>query len=348
MIPQPRSCHDRGVAAEDLLAGPRGRRLCWELLRLCAPDLLIRRARTSSVSEEAVRRWHDKADDAATGDLLFEGLRASVDAARYWQDPDDDDREIAADELTALLAPVAEFIHTSSHGNWWATALDRTAQARVCFLRDGRQNPTPEMNSAVGLREWHADTDRSNEQMRRQRFEGGEALWAMTSGTWWTPPISSRVVSTTRIRESLGPVGLWLDEDFGGEHRARSWRVHPADDLRVFEIDGPVAWADLVARYPLNVTYARGANWQQATGRDGAWLLPDWTAMSDDYDAVHLTVSGYLTTSGRTVFIDSQHASLIAGWAPDECFWLTDALSMGAATDWIDGGQDGRWTRERA
>jgi len=63
-----------------------------------------------------------------------------------------------------------------------------------------------------------------------------------------------------------------------------------------------------------------------ATGLDRRWLLPDWSAVGEDYDAVHLTVNGYLGISGRALPVDEDSATFLAGWDPDVSFWLTDLL----------------------
>lgn len=68
-------------------------------------------------------------------------------------------------------------------------------------------------------------------------------------------------------------------------------------DTRVYEITGPDAWADLVGRYPMDVSRARRHDWWRTTRRAGRWLIPDYLAVTADFDAVHLSVAGYLTTA---------------------------------------------------
>jgi hypothetical protein len=68
--------------------------------------------------------------------------------------------------------------------------------------------------------------------------------------------------------------------------------VSPA--ARVFEVDGPDAWHRLCAGYP-------------ATGDDGR-LVPDWSTVSRDWDGVHLSLGGLLTS--EQVRVES-----VAGWS---------------------------------
>ena len=65
-----------------------------------------------------------------------------------------------------------------------------------------------------------------------------------------------------------------------------------------YEVLGPGDWTRLVARYPLDVSKSRRHDWWRVTGCSGTWLVPDWAAVAADYDAVHLSTGGYLTTAG--------------------------------------------------
>lgn len=60
------------------------------------------------------------------------------------------------------------------------------------------------------------------------------------------------------------------------------------------------------------------------TGRAADWLMPDYRAAADDYDALHLTVAGYLSTAGRVLPVTTDAATMLAGWDPDTTWWLTD------------------------
>ena len=73
-----------------------------------------------------------------------------------------------------------------------------------------------------------------------------------------------------------------------------------------------------------------------ATGWAGRWLIPDFAAVAADYDAVHLSVAGYLTTAGRALSVDDGR-TVLAGWNPDQTFWLTEVLaSSGPPANWVD------------
>lgn len=106
-----------------------------------------------------------------------------------------------------------------------------------------------------------------------------------------------------------------------GWDRARAHPVRVDERARVFEVAGPHDWARLVDAYPLEATHGKRGEWWWTTGRDGRWWIPDWPAVAEDYDAVHVTVTGYLATAGWA--IPTAHgATVLAGWGPGHTCWL--------------------------
>jgi hypothetical protein len=84
------------------------------------------------------------------------------------------------------------------------------------------------------------------------------------------------------------------------------------------------------------VTKARRHDWWRATGEDHTWAIPDYPAIAVDYDAIHLTVGGYLSTAGRAIQAGGAH-TVLAGWNPDETWWLTDSPRRhGEPVTWLD------------
>jgi hypothetical protein len=131
---------------------------------------------------------------------------------------------------------------------------------------------------------------------------------------------------------ALGAVGLALVEDGPGRKSARCWPVVPADGARVYEVGSPGQWAGLVSRYPLEVTCSRRHVWRRVTGQAGRWLIPDYAAVAADWDAIHVSVAGYLTTAGIAIPAGSRACTMLAGWNPDATWWLSDVLSLSASS----------------
>ena len=234
--------------------------------------------------------------------------------------------------MAALLAPVAEVVAAAPASAWWATPVDRAGQHVVGWPWEDAPERPRTTGARGALVQWRTDTLIADEGAARERPADARAAAA---GEWWSTPALSGVPVTTRARPEAAdrpaPVGLVLVEDEAGWPTARTWPVQVPATARVLELTGPHAWTALVERFPLDVSDARRGVWWEVTGRDGAWAIPDWPAVAGEYDAVHLTVDGYLSTAGRALPVDVPGAgrpvsTLLAGWDPDATWWLTDVL----------------------
>lgn len=311
-----------------LLDGPRGRRLCWELLTQTdgwawrEPAKSAGAAGLAAALGVAVARSDVGALAGAREPASF--LAALADAvawAMYWQEPDDRDRRLADPRVAEQLLPVAQAVSEAVAARWWWWPVDPAIQHEVVFDDpDGRYSP-PEApdDEQAALLAWRAHTLK-DESSAADRPDDPRAPY---SGSWWSTPALCGLRRSTRSLKSTGPVGLHLVEDAFGWTSARCWPLQPRPDASIFEIGSPQDWSELVRRYPLAVTRSRRHDWFRATGRDLDWAIPDFHAMAGDYDAAHLTVAGYLTTAGRALPAGEWH-TVLAGWNPDETWWLTD------------------------
>jgi hypothetical protein len=130
--------------AESLLAGPRGRQVCWSLL-------------DPGDCPEWSRVWHGAGsgdltsllDDLAvcvartdldatvthTGELaLLAALVQPVEVAAYWQEPDDEDLALADRSVRDVLLPVAQAVTAAPAAQWWSTPMARDRQQYVEWL----------------------------------------------------------------------------------------------------------------------------------------------------------------------------------------------------------------------
>ncbi|MGO3555043.1 MAG: hypothetical protein ACTINZ_06650, partial [Microbacterium gubbeenense] len=90
-------------------------------------------------------------------------------------------------------------------------------------------------------------------------------------------------------------------------------------------------------------------DWRDTTGRDGPWVMPDWAAVAEEYDAVHLQVAAYLQAAGRALPVTDEAATVLAGWDPDATYWFTDRVRyVGKRTRWVMNDDDKRirWERD--
>jgi hypothetical protein len=326
--------------ARGLLAGPRGRRVLAELLD---EPLHVFAHRGTDV------RWPDEVrrrlaatdlDEAVRPDRLHEALAESVDRAMYWQEPDDEDRVLADRAVAAELAPLARAVAGAPGAREWASPLDLGDQHVVGWPEDDGRVVFPWRPGArTGLRTWVEAAGADEQRARRDR---PRELAANSTGQWWSTPHLAGLVVSRRL-----PQGLDLIEDSFGWSSARTWPVQPPPAARVLEVTGPAVWADLVARHPLEVTASRRHDWWRVTAVDGPWYLPDWAAVAEEFDAVHLTVDGYLRTAGRALAVRTEGGpagTVLAGWDPGTTWWLTDPSGLGEPSDWRrDGHGPGAW-----
>jgi hypothetical protein len=355
--------------AEGLLAGPRGRRLCLEFARphpRLAEDgvdpladalflgaferdegsVTLVRYSTSGADggrddgripsappvEEIARLLEASPLPVPTETMLADCLEVSVGSARYWQEPDGTDVLAAEPELWPALRRAAHAIVGSAPAAWWGNGIDRSDQWAVTFdgTRDGTATPARE-----ALDVWRATVQRDEAQWRQYEIGPGIPM----GGPWWSIPPRALL----RTSSSPGGRGLRFVEDGLGWSAAEVRQVQVADSAHVFEITSADDWAELCRRYPLDVTASRRHDWARATSRDGAWVIPDWARVADDYDAVHLTVAGYLNAATRAIPVDEESSSVVGGWDPDQTVWLRDGVAVtGKATRWARE-DDGEW-----
>lgn len=336
------------ITAEQLLSGPRGRRLLLELAcRLEEQTQRPRKLRKAlwatthrldpnpgvlfGPGTHTTQREHGTPDDVALllselplrtadEDVLRAALTDAVDNARYWQEPDGQDVLAATPAVRDALARLAPAPSVTSATGWWSEPIAEADQWTVLWDGPAPREPDPVLSASQWLRRWQSET---MEDEQRERPSDPNAPY---SGVWWsTPP--QQLTRTTRSLGSFGPAGLWLVEDRFNWQRATVEHVSVAESALVYEVDGAAAWAELCRAHPLEVTAAKRQDWYRTTGRVGRWVVPDWARVADDYDAVHLTVTGYLAAAGTAIPVDDDTASVIAGWDPDQTYWLTETTT---------------------
>jgi len=256
-----------------------------------------------------------------TDAAIAEALSRSVDDAKPYQ-PADHSETVAADErVIEALRRLAQAVAESTFAAAWGVA----AAAQWAVVKAGREvAPEDVAEPAAVLDAWHAAMVEAEREARE-----------VSRGTsrWWSRPPHG-LPTATAAWKGFGPAALYLEEDSFGSREATATPVS-APPERTFEVTGAEAWAQLCREYPLDVTYSQRDIWRVAIGFDGGWIVPDWRAMAADWDAVHLTVSGYLEAATRPIVIADGQASAIAGWNADETVWLTARPSeMGPAVAW--------------
>ncbi len=124
-----------------------------------------------------------------------------------------------------------------------------------------------------------------------------------------TPKPRAALWTATTVGSMPGGWSLYLriGED-GRPPPYRLWRLEALPSARVFEVHGPDDWRALCLRYPGEIREDR--------------LLPDWQAVARDWDGVHLSIGGLLTTQKVVVDAGGRRAEL-NGWDSESTVWLS-------------------------
>jgi hypothetical protein len=141
----------------------------------------------------------------------------------------------------------------------------------------------------------------------------------------WLGALTAAPVAGRPCVDSLGtpPTALWtssavtgipsawwpaIESGTGGRSGARSiWQVNLQAGARVFEVHGPDDWRALCESFP---------------GREvDGWVVPDWSALSEQFDGIHLTVEGLIRTQGVEVETDRGPA-MLQSWDAESTAWL--------------------------
>lgn len=347
--------------ADALLVGPRGRRLCLEMVMELSPELrfavfglahdLDPGKGTSRVLLNATfGRSADPPQKPSMADLITalasldvtlagadvidRALARAVDTSRPWQEPDGEDALAALPEVRNALVPIARHVITSPSTKWWAQG-QQVEQWAIDWRPADDPAPLPRAPSKA-LSEWSRGTRAEEVRAEKERPRDPHANW---SGTWWSFP-QGTIQSVGRI-----PLGLDLIEDsLGWEHAT----VIPVRGTgRTYEVRTEDDWVSLCREHPFEVTASRRHDWFRCTGYDGRWVIPDWEKVAEGWDAVHLTALAYLSSANRALHIDTDTSTVIAGWNPDTTIWLTDAAREGdnPRQEWRRSDDQQTWAR---
>ena len=194
--------------------------------------------------------------------------------------PDHD--RVVADALAQgpRLVGLARTLLARPETAWWFGPVERGAQEWISRSRE-RPDPGRLVTPTAAPSTWERDA---------QKPRGGLYTSTAADGT------SSALAL---LAEGYG--------DYNLPPPLVRYRLRAAADARVCEIDGPVAWHRLCARYP-------------AAADDGR-LVPDWALVVREWDGVHLTLGGLLAAEqvrveGPTGW--TEHRS----WDAEQTVWL--------------------------
>jgi hypothetical protein len=274
---------------------------------------IIGAAVASTVQAPAERSWF-------TDPLAL--LASVARAAEQWEPPLPDDQ-------VELLRPLAEAVASAPAASWWWEPADLRNQRWVGCDHHRTLARGGDVAGAVEAAE--EDAAAEEQAMARDRAlappgrRGGAEV--IVTGTWWSGPLGGTVWTSRGNIGDLSAVGLACAEDPLGEEEFEVWAVGIDPAARVYEVHEPGDWGRLAATHPKDVTASRRHDWSRWTGREGQWILPDWRSVAAQWDGVHVSVAGYLSTARMAVDIGGGAATLLAGWDADQTLWLRDVFT---------------------
>jgi hypothetical protein len=234
-----------------------------------------------------------------------------------------------------VLRPLAEAVARAPAASWWWEPADLRYQRWVgcdhhrTLARGGDVARAVEAAEEAAAAEEEAEAAAAEEKASAlvARQSGRGAVEVAVSGTWWSGPLGGTVWTSRGNIGELPAVGLACAEDPLGEEEFEIWAVGIDPDARVYEVNEPGDWGRLAATHPRDVTASRRHDWNRWTGREGQWILPDWRSVAAQWDGVHVSVAGYLSTAGMAVDSGGGAATLLAGWDADQTLWLRDVFT---------------------
>ena len=252
-----------------------------------------------------------------------------------------DVQEMSLDDLLALAVDVGY----SSAGPWTGDAsmqlvrAYRDAPHRVAIAEVVAEKLAPLQDEFIALdrQQWWHTNHRAEGWFAEPRLGNLDRIYGngeFTFGGVWTvtdPPVPAH--------EPLA--SAWELDD----HPLSRWAMPITPNARVFEIRGPDDWIALVERYPRAAPRAHDG-WElpgpnqhlvdpdlEGTSHGRAarthiarHVLPEWNAVAEDYDGVHLTWLGWLTTEGLVVDLPSGGVTLLRYWFSERTLWLRDVF----------------------
>jgi hypothetical protein len=189
--------------------------------------------------------------------------------------------------------------------------------------------------AAPGTATWFCDLDRDRQEWVSRMGAPPQAsffqadLRAYGAGNtkprrtlWTSTSVTARTSSWLQYFPISGEVGGW-DPPYP------RWRLEVVPAARVYEIHGPQAWNNLCLAYPAPSCMA------YPTCRPDSLIEPDWQAVSQDWDGVHLSIGGLLTTE-RVRWGTPATQTHLFGWSVESTAWLR--WVFGSTERLLDGG----------
>jgi hypothetical protein len=304
------------------------------------------------VAESSISSFIERLVAAPVGVTLLDRLEA--EARDDWLSFD-----CLPDSIPAAVAAAREMMSQASFGSILDTALragmwltgpwvgDAPENLALAYRHAPLRRPIAEafaerfwseLHGSVqggSTQQWWEFRDRLDDPARVQRpdyevvYGNGEFTFG---GNWTATDPPAEVLDTLASAWEMNEVSRWL------------LPVRPG--ARVWTIDRPGDWVRLAENYPKVATKPHDG-WElpgpnqhrrnisdllEVAGQRGVrasierQVLPDWRAVSADFDGVHLSWAGYLTSEGYISDMRSGGVTMLRYWFSERTLWLNDVF----------------------
>lgn len=274
-----------------------------------------------------------------------------------WGDRPSRGRQINTDALAAAITSVGELsigdllsiaVNAGQDigGSWWSDAP--TQMARAIALAPRRQGLATAVAHRLGATV-SATLDRGNQQIWRMNERPEQEPQREPLGSprepylAWVTATPNGLWSVTDPPQEVAPylLDVW-EYDLRPITR---WSVTIDRDARVFEINDPDDWASLCTTFPLARPRRPNSSWElPGTNQDHADALasvpqqlalctemeqfvePDWDAVADRWDGIHLSWRGFLTCEGCVIDLGGRKVAMLRNWNSERTLWLNPVL----------------------
>ena len=127
-------------------------------------------------------------------------------------------------------------------------------------------------------------------------------------------PLGNQVTST--LFGNISSELMAYDERAGDYHcpfPLECWELEIQQDVRVYEVHGAESWHELCVSYP-------------AVYKEDGLLVPDWGAAAEDWDGVHMSFGGLLS-SEQARYESPEGWSMHNWWHAERTYWLRSLVT---------------------
>ncbi|AWE42193.1 MULTISPECIES: hypothetical protein [unclassified Actinobaculum] len=173
----------------------------------------------------------------------------------------------------------------------------------------------------------------SESDLDPQRRSASSPYPTISGALWW--PSSQLILpafeSYRRIPAGLADVPCTYlafgDDSDEADPASLRYGEAPGGQGRVYDVEGPEHWVDLVERYPARLIDSDVLRYGWQGDVPGQAYTVDWYSAARDYDGVHLAIGAALRSQYAPLPLDQERLggpawTMMTGWVPGQVLWL--------------------------